>query len=96
MISIFTSKIKYMRGFQGGGTWGTSWLCFDCLLKLTNSFSGLWKTRLTEDTEEDRELYVRTTLRELGVYIGFISILCIRKSPRESFIIARKVIEFVS
>ena len=40
---------------------------------------GLWKTRLTEDTEDDRELYVKTTLRELAIYVGFITILCIRE-----------------
>ncbi|XP_076822255.1 polycystin-2-like protein 1 isoform X2 [Clavelina lepadiformis] len=38
---------------------------------------GLWGTRQTEDTQKDRELYIRTTIRELIVYIFFLITLCI-------------------
>lgn len=44
---------------------------------------GMWATRqMTKD--EDREIYVRTTLRELVVYIIFLVILCIREFLRLS------------
>jgi len=49
----------------------------DCFTRFKRAIRGLWKTRLTENTDEDRELYVKTTLRELGIYIVFIIILCI-------------------
>lgn len=39
--------------------------------------AGLWGTALTEDTSDDRELYVRTTLRELVVYIVFLLDICL-------------------
>ena len=39
--------------------------------------AALWATRQTEETEKDRELHVKTTLRELIVYIVFIVILCV-------------------
>lgn len=38
---------------------------------------GLWGTRQTEDTSDDRELYIRTTIRELIIYLFFIITLCI-------------------
>uniref|UniRef100_H2Y8T3 EF-hand domain-containing protein n=1 Tax=Ciona savignyi TaxID=51511 RepID=H2Y8T3_CIOSA len=38
---------------------------------------GLWGTRQTEDTQTDRELYIRTTIRELVIYVFFIATLCI-------------------
>uniref|UniRef100_A0A8C5PXA5 Polycystin 2 like 1, transient receptor potential cation channel n=1 Tax=Leptobrachium leishanense TaxID=445787 RepID=A0A8C5PXA5_9ANUR len=41
------------------------------------SAGGLWGTTLTEDTAEDRELYVKTTLRELLVYIVFLMDICL-------------------
>jgi len=37
----------------------------------------LWATRHTEETADNRELHVKTTLRELVVYIIFLVILCI-------------------
>jgi len=45
--------------------------------KLGRGLRSLWKTRLTEDTDDDPELYVKTTLRELGIYVAFVVILCI-------------------
>ncbi|XP_010154109.1 PREDICTED: polycystic kidney disease 2-like 1 protein [Eurypyga helias] len=38
---------------------------------------GLWGTTLTENTSENRELYVKTTLRELLVYIVFLVDICL-------------------
>lgn len=40
-------------------------------------FTGLWGTTLTENTSENRELYVKTTLRELLVYIVFLVDICL-------------------
>ena len=34
--------------------------------------AGFWATRETEDTTTNRELYIRTTLRELFVYLMFL------------------------
>ena len=42
--------------------------------------AGMWTTRQMTHTH-DREIVVRTTLRELVVYIVFLIILCIRKYP---------------
>lgn len=42
------------------------------------SSSGMWATRQMTKAE-DREIYVRTTLRELVIYIIFLVILCIRE-----------------
>uniref|UniRef100_A0A8C0GKI8 Polycystin 2 like 1, transient receptor potential cation channel n=1 Tax=Chelonoidis abingdonii TaxID=106734 RepID=A0A8C0GKI8_CHEAB len=39
--------------------------------------AGLWGTTLTENTAEDRELYVKTTLRELLVYVIFLVDICL-------------------
>ena len=39
----------------------------------------LWATRMTEETKDNRELHIKTTLRELIVYIVFLIILCIGK-----------------
>ena len=38
----------------------------------------MWATR-EMDTSRDREIYVRTTIRELVVYIIFLTVLCIRE-----------------
>ncbi|OQV25174.1 Polycystic kidney disease 2-like 1 protein [Hypsibius exemplaris] len=40
---------------------------------IRKSIRGFWATRETEDTVTNKELYVRTTLRELFVYILFLS-----------------------
>lgn len=37
----------------------------------------LWATRHTEDVKGNQELHVKTTLRELIVYLVFLAILCI-------------------
>ena len=38
---------------------------------------GLWGTRLTENVAEDKDLYVRTTIRELILYLIFLINLCV-------------------
>ncbi|XP_076020185.1 polycystin-2-like protein 1 [Genypterus blacodes] len=38
---------------------------------------GLWGTTLTENTSDNRELFVRTTLRELMVYLVFLLDICL-------------------
>ncbi|XP_054654778.1 polycystic kidney disease 2-like 1 protein [Dunckerocampus dactyliophorus] len=38
---------------------------------------GLWGTTLTENTSDNRELFVRTTLRELMVYVLFLVDICL-------------------
>lgn len=42
-------------------------------------FLGLWGTTLTENTSNNRELFVRTTLRELLVYLVFLVDICLCK-----------------
>uniref|UniRef100_A0A915IHF6 Polycystic kidney disease 2-like 1 protein n=1 Tax=Romanomermis culicivorax TaxID=13658 RepID=A0A915IHF6_ROMCU len=37
----------------------------------------IWQTKFTEDVSKDKELYIRTTLRELIIYILFLIDLCI-------------------
>ena len=44
---------------------------------------GLWRTRQTEDTDSDPESHVKTTLRELIIYLVFITILCICELTNE-------------
>lgn len=41
----------------------------------------LWATRQTEKgLGKNKDLYVKTTLRELFIYLAFIVVLCIGKS----------------
>ncbi|PNJ86951.1 PKD2L1 isoform 1 [Pongo abelii] len=48
-----------------------------CCLYICQGIRGLWGTTLTENTAENRELYVKTTLRELLVYIVFLVDICL-------------------
>uniref|UniRef100_A0A8D2J050 Polycystin 2 like 1, transient receptor potential cation channel n=1 Tax=Varanus komodoensis TaxID=61221 RepID=A0A8D2J050_VARKO len=48
-----------------------------CCFHVLKGIRGLWGTTLTENTAEDRELYVKTTLRELLVYIIFLVDICL-------------------
>ncbi|XP_012873128.1 PREDICTED: polycystic kidney disease 2-like 1 protein [Dipodomys ordii] len=48
-----------------------------CCLHICHCIRGLWGTTLTENTAENRELYVKTTLRELLVYIVFLVDICL-------------------
>lgn len=41
-------------------------------------FSALWATRFTEDSKES-DILIKTTLRELVVYVIFIILLCVSK-----------------
>ena len=40
-------------------------------------FSALWATKMTEDTQNNQEMKIKTTLRELIVYLVFLVILCV-------------------
>ncbi|KAM8923773.1 polycystin-2-like protein 1 [Pelodytes ibericus] len=51
--------------------------CTDFFVHIGRGIRGLWGTTLTEDTAENRELYVKTTLRELLVYIVFLVDICL-------------------
>lgn len=55
-----------------------SWLHY-WRLKLIFFCAGLWGTTLTENTSDNRELFVRTTLRELLVYLVFLVDICLCK-----------------
>ncbi|XP_074647871.1 polycystin-2-like isoform X2 [Tubulanus polymorphus] len=46
-----------------------------CWYKFKRGLRSLWATRQTEETSQDRELHVKTTLRELIVYLIFLIIL---------------------
>ncbi|XP_031317454.1 polycystin-2-like protein 1 [Camelus dromedarius] len=52
-------------------------LVSSCCLQICHGIRGLWGTTLTENTTENRELYVKTTLRELLVYIVFLVDICL-------------------
>ncbi|XP_076980518.1 polycystin-2-like protein 1 [Tamandua tetradactyla] len=52
-------------------------LVYSCCLHICHGIRGLWGTTLTENTTENRELYVKTTLRELLVYIVFLVDICL-------------------
>ncbi|XP_065779173.1 polycystin-2-like protein 1 isoform X1 [Muntiacus reevesi] len=52
-------------------------LVSSCCLRICRGIRGLWGTTLTENTAENRELYVKTTLRELLVYVVFLVDICL-------------------
>ncbi|XP_073934629.1 polycystin-2-like protein 1 isoform X1 [Castor canadensis] len=52
-------------------------LVSSCCFLICRGIRGLWGTNLTENTAENRELYVKTTLRELLVYIVFLVDICL-------------------
>ncbi|KAM5244290.1 LOW QUALITY PROTEIN: polycystin-2-like protein 1 [Hipposideros larvatus] len=52
-------------------------LVSSCCLQISRGIRGLWGTTLTENTAENRELYIKTTLRELLVYIVFLVDICL-------------------
>ena len=41
--------------------------------------NALWATRQTRDTQNDSELLIKTTLKELIIYIVFLVVICISK-----------------
>lgn len=48
-----------------------------CLAAIGRGLRSLWATRQTEETRTNRELYVKTTLRELVIYIVFLVVICV-------------------
>ncbi|GAA6111132.1 polycystic kidney disease 2-like 1 protein [Tachysurus ichikawai] len=48
-----------------------------CCSVFLRGIKGLWGTTLTEDTEKNQELFLKTTLRELFVYILFLVDMCL-------------------
>lgn len=48
-----------------------------CIYMFKKGIRSLWATRETEEIKDNKELTIRTTLRELLIYIVFLSILCI-------------------
>ena len=60
--------------------------------------SGFWETT-DMSAGEDREILVRTSLRELGIYILFLTVLCIgnrREKRRNQTKIETSIIAFFS
>ena len=50
-----------------------------CWYKFTHLVGGMWNTREMTPINVDKEIYVRTTIRELVIYCIFIFILCLSK-----------------
>ncbi|XP_061084725.1 polycystin-2-like protein 1 [Conger conger] len=48
-----------------------------CCSFISRAVRGLWSTTMTENTAENREMFVKTTLRELLVYIVFLLDICL-------------------
>ncbi|XP_062851470.1 polycystin-2-like protein 1 [Trichomycterus rosablanca] len=48
-----------------------------CCGSFLRGIKGLWGTTLTEDTEKNQELFLKTTIRELFVYILFLVDICL-------------------
>ncbi|PAA66722.1 hypothetical protein BOX15_Mlig004710g1 [Macrostomum lignano] len=48
-----------------------------CWFRFKRGVRAIWRTNMTEDTREDRELYIKTTLRELIVYLFFLIVLMV-------------------
>ena len=56
--------------------------------------TGMWATREMSNVENDREMFVRTTIRELVVYCIFLFVLCIRKYTLPYSYLDSNIIEF--
>ena len=69
----------------GGNNHNLIFLHFVVYTHCLHSLVGMWASR-EMDTSRDREIYVRTTIRELVVYIIFLTVLCICKYIIESFL----------
>jgi len=48
-----------------------------CWFKFKKGVRSLWATKMTEDTSNNPEMKIKTTLRELIIYLVFLAILCI-------------------
>lgn len=49
-----------------------------CWYNFTHCLGGMWSTRQMNNND-DREIFVRTTIRELVVYCIFLIVLCVRE-----------------
>lgn len=49
--------------------------------------AGLWGTALTENVSNNREKYIRTTLRELLVYLLFLLDICLCEFDPQSSVL---------
>lgn len=49
----------------------------DLVLFVFHYFKGLWGTRLMEESNTNREKYLKSVLRELVTYLLFLIVLCI-------------------
>lgn len=49
----------------------------DLVLLVFHYFKGLWGTRLMEESNTNREKYLKSVLRELVTYLLFLIVLCI-------------------
>ncbi|XP_031812554.1 polycystic kidney disease 2-like 1 protein isoform X2 [Sarcophilus harrisii] len=63
----------FKRAPQASGMDCCRHMCFH----ICRGIRGLWGTTLTENMAENRELYVKTTLRELLVYVVFLVDICL-------------------
>ena len=55
-----------------------------CWYKFTHLIGGMWNTREMTPINVDKEIYVRTTIRELVIYCIFIVVLCLSECYKES------------
>ena len=56
------------------------------------TFLGLWSTREIE-TNANKEVYVRTTIRELIIYMIFLVVLTFRKYDNQAYLLLLKISE---
>lgn len=54
-----------------------------CWHSFTHCVGGMWSTREMAAQDVDREIFVRTTIRELVVYCIFIVVLCLGQLTME-------------
>ena len=76
LLLIFQDPFKYRNV-------SLLWFFFLTTICYFYGLIGLWRTRQTEDTDSDPESHVKTTLRELIIYLVFITILCICELTNE-------------
>ncbi|XP_055976824.1 polycystin-2-like protein 1 [Sorex fumeus] len=79
MVCTVTGAAPAQVGKAGDGTTKKAWLALvsSCCLQVGRTIRGLWKTTLTEDTASNRDLRVRTALRELLLYALFLLDICL-------------------
>lgn len=73
------------------GIRGKNFIYLIVFISICLIFLALWATRQTEkDLRKNKDLYIKTTIRELIIYLIFIIILCISKYRRRSFMSIKK------